>query len=166
MNWSFELETGRTEDSIYKSYQHLISTAEKYIFIENQFFVTSSDNESSRVQNQIGRFLGERVARACRDNEEFKIYIVIPCVPGMNGRLEKNTAAGQEVILHLTYESISRGEHSIKAYCLRNGVQDWEKYIFFWSGYISTQFSQKIFILNCFLYGLKMIYILTKFLYE
>ena len=27
---------------------------------------------------------------------------------GMNGRLEKNTAAGQEVILHLTYESICR----------------------------------------------------------
>ena len=61
----------------------------------------------------------------------------------MNGRLEKNTAAGQEVILHLTYESISRGEHSIKAYCLRNGVQDWEKYIFFWSGYVSTQLSKK-----------------------
>ena len=72
----------------------------------------------------------------------------------MNGRLEKNTAAGQEVILHLTYESISRGEHSIKAYCLRNGVQDWEKYIFFWSGYVSTQLSKKI-ISNCFLYGLK-----------
>ena len=26
----------------------------------------------------------------------------------MNGRLEENTAAGQEVILHLTYESICR----------------------------------------------------------
>ena len=52
--------------------------------------------------------------KAHRGNEQFKIYIVIPCVPGMNGKLEENNAQAQEVIIHLTMESINRGKSSIK----------------------------------------------------
>ena len=66
------------------------------------------------LQNSIGEALAKRIVRASRGNEQFKIYIVIPCVPGMNGKLEENNAQAQEVIIHLTMESINRGKSSIK----------------------------------------------------
>ena len=66
------------------------------------------------LQNSIGEALAKRIVRAYRGNEQFKIYIVIPCVPGMNGKLEENNAQAQEVIIHLTMESINRGKSSIK----------------------------------------------------
>ena len=43
-------------------------------------------------QNQIGCCLAERIVQAHNQNEDFKIYIVIPSVPGVNGILENNTA--------------------------------------------------------------------------
>ncbi len=58
--------------------------------------------------------MAKRIVRAFRGDEQFKIYIVIPCVPGMNGKLEENKAQAQEVIIHLTMESINRGKSSIK----------------------------------------------------
>ena len=44
------------------------------------------------IQNQIGCCLAERIVQAHNQNEDFKIYIVIPSVPGVNGILENNTA--------------------------------------------------------------------------
>ena len=44
------------------------------------------------IQNQIGCCLAERIVQAHIQNEDFKIYIVIPSVPGVNGILENNTA--------------------------------------------------------------------------
>jgi len=93
--WSAGL--AETENSIYRTYEHLIKNSQKYVYVENQFFVTAA-GENKRVKNQIGRFLAERIVRAHQNREQFKIYVVIPCVPGMNGRLEENTAAGQEGI--------------------------------------------------------------------
>ena len=77
------------------TYIELIDKSEKFIFIENQFFVTSTGKEQTGAENTIGEALARRVVKAERGNEEFKIYIVIPCVPGMNGRLEENTAQAQ-----------------------------------------------------------------------
>ena len=103
----------------------------KFIFsanIQNNELLEIFLSTNGRVQNQIGQFLAKRIVQAYTQNEDFRIYVVIPCVPGMNGRLEENTAAGQEVILHLTYESILRNDNSIRAYCRDNGVpgHDWD----------------------------------------
>ena len=51
----------------------------------------------------------------------------------MNGRLEENTAQAQEVIIHLTMESISRGKSSIKVYCDEHGVPNYLDWICFCS---------------------------------
>ena len=129
--WSAGL--GNTDCSILNAYLDLIENAQKFIFIENQFFVTSTGNAQTGAQNQIGRALADRVVKASRNQENFKIYIVIPCVPGMNGRLEENNAQAQEVLIHLTMESINRGKSSIKGHIEDNGVHDWENYIWFTS---------------------------------
>ena len=71
--------------------------------------------------------------KAHRGNEQFKMYIVIPCVPGMNGRLEENNAQAQEVIIHLTMASINKGKSSIKSYCDEHGVPDYLEWVSFCS---------------------------------
>ena len=131
--WSAGL--GETDCSILKAYEDLIANSEKFVFIENQFFVTSTQAGDAKngAQNPIGAALANRVVKASRNNEQFKIYIVIPCVPGMNGRLEENNAQAQEVLIHLTMESICRGESSIMKWCTDYGVEDWENYIWFCS---------------------------------
>ena len=129
--WSAGL--GETDSSILKTYIDLIDNAEKFVFIENQFFVTSTGKSQTGAQNTIGGALARRVVKAERNNENFKIYIVIPCVPGMNGRLEENNAQAQEVLIHLTMESINRGKSSIKGWCDDNHVVDWGNWISFCS---------------------------------
>ena len=88
---------GECENSIFRTYQHLIEHSKRYVYVENQFFVTTTDETGeNRVKNKIGLCLAKRIVQAHENKEQFKIYVVIPCVPGMNGRLELNTAAGQE----------------------------------------------------------------------
>ena len=129
--WSAGL--GETDSSILKTYIDLIDKAKKFVFIENQFFVTSTGKSQTGAKNTIGGALARRVVKAERNNENFKIYIVIPCVPGMNGRLEENNAQAQEVLIHLTMESINRGKSSIKGWCDDNHVIDWSNWISFCS---------------------------------
>ncbi len=51
-----------TESSIQNAYIQLIQQAEHYIYIENQFFVTTCDPiKDSVCKNQIGKALLERI---------------------------------------------------------------------------------------------------------
>ena len=63
------------------------------------------------IQNQIGRCLAERIIQAHNKNEDFKIYIVIPSVPGVNGILENNTAQENFIV----------GINSTKSFSLKFG---------------------------------------------
>ena len=64
------------------------------------------------LQNQIGRCLAERIIQAHNKNEDFKIYIVIPSVPGVNGILENNTAQEKFIV----------GINSTKSFSLKFGL--------------------------------------------
>ena len=64
------------------------------------------------IQNQIGRCLAERIIQAHNKNEDFKIYIVIPSVPGVNGILENNTAQEKFIV----------GINSTKSFSLKFGL--------------------------------------------
>jgi len=81
--------------------------------------------------NQIGMALAKKIVESVEAESTFKIYIVIPAVPGMPRRFEKNTGFGQECIMHLTFESINRGKTSIGQYCENNGVENWSEYLHF-----------------------------------
>lgn len=66
-HWSVGTEQN-IEDSIYQAMLKSIQEAEHYIYIENQFFITSSTPEDSDsaeyISNKIGRALVERVKEA------------------------------------------------------------------------------------------------------
>ncbi|KAJ7819232.1 hypothetical protein B0H13DRAFT_391781 [Mycena leptocephala] len=54
-----------TEHSIQNAYIKLISEAEHFIYIENQFFI-SATYDKDEVKNQIAAALVERIVRAAR----------------------------------------------------------------------------------------------------
>lgn len=99
-----------TEHSIQDAYLQLISEAEHFIFIENQFFISATKTGGS-VTNQIAQALVERIIRAAREGKKFKVVVLIPEVPGFAGDVK--TEASIKIIMGAQYRTINRGGSSI-----------------------------------------------------
>ncbi|MBW0471417.1 hypothetical protein O181_011132 [Austropuccinia psidii MF-1] len=121
-----------TERSIQNAYIQLIEQAQRFIYIENQFFITTCGNKG-KIQNKIGLALANRIVQAARANEPFKVVVAIPCIPGFAGNLDSGEPAGGTLtIMDWTYKSICRGPNSIFSYVQNHGV-DPHQYISFWN---------------------------------
>lgn len=118
-----------TEHSIMNAYRELISKAEHFVYIENQFFITATGENQGAVQNTIGEAIVEAVVRAGKANRKFRVIIVIPAVPGFAGDLRQDAATGTRAIMDYQYKSILRGENSIYEKVKAQGV-DPTKHIF------------------------------------
>ncbi|CAJ0951474.1 unnamed protein product, partial [Mesorhabditis belari] len=124
-NWSSLIN--KTEDSIQQAYVSLIANSKHYIYIENQFFVSMSGGVE--VHNEICRVLVERIVRAHQDNENFRVYLLLPLMPGFEGDVGAPGGSSLQAVLHWTYRSLSRGEHSLMETLKKRGVEDPTKYI-------------------------------------
>ncbi len=67
----------KTEQSIYKGYLYAIEHAEHFIYVENQFFISSQ----GPVLNKIAQALFQRVDRAISAKKKFLVTIVLPFHP-------------------------------------------------------------------------------------
>lgn len=130
-NWSAGIS--RTENSIHEAYCHLIRTAKHYIYIENQFFI-SMVNEGSMVRNEIAKCLFERIVHAHNNNENFKVYIFMPLIPGYAGEYGKSSGILLHTITHYNNTSINElikklGDTSIDAlnYIFFFGLRTWSE---------------------------------------
>lgn len=121
-----------TDHSIQNAYSEIIATAEHYVYIENQFFITATGEHQSPIHNTIGRAIVDAVVRAGKEGRKFRIIIVIPAIPGFAGDLRDNAASGTRAIMDYQYKSICRGEHSIFEQIKAQGV-DPTKHIFFFN---------------------------------
>ncbi|GJN91854.1 hypothetical protein Rhopal_004878-T1 [Rhodotorula paludigena] len=125
-DWSLGIHP--KEDSIQKAYCQMIAEANHHVHIENQFFITRSDDvDKGPVLNKIGQAIVQRVLSAAKSGEKFKVSrailsvtIVIPAIPGFAGDLYGNS--GTLAILGAQYYSICRGGHSIFELLEREGV--------------------------------------------
>ncbi|KAI0738349.1 phospholipase D/nuclease [Daedaleopsis nitida] len=99
-----------TECSIQNAYIELIRESEHFIYIENQFFI-SNTQEDGVVKNQIAKALVERIVRAARDGKKFLVVVLIPEVPGFAGQIKDE--ASVKTIMAAQYRTINRGGHSI-----------------------------------------------------
>ncbi|KAG8962140.1 hypothetical protein FRC03_004555 [Tulasnella sp. 419] len=99
-----------TERSIQNAYLQLIREANHYIYIENQFFI-SSTNDKSPVKNQIARALVDRILIAAKEGKKFKVIVVIPEVPGFSGDIQQEN--GIKTIMAAQWRTINRGGSSI-----------------------------------------------------
>ena len=101
--WSCGTRT--VEHSIQNAYVHMIESAQHLIYMENQFFISIA--QDSTIKNGIGEALYRRIIRANINREKFRIYVVVPLLPGFS-----NVNAVQAV-LYFIMRSINKGETSL-----------------------------------------------------
>lgn len=128
--WSLGIED--VEMSIQAAYVKMIEDSQHFVYMENQFFVTSTNTLNSPVHNRIGDALVSRIKRAHTYGEDWKCVILIPLMPGFESSVTENQGSSVRIILQLQYRSICRGEHSIFGRLRADGIEP-EDYIQFFS---------------------------------
>ena len=108
--WSHGVQT---EHSIANAYISIIENSQHFIYIENQFFITATSEAQYPVKNKVGAAVVDRILRAARAGQKFKVIVIIPAVPGFAGDLRDDSALGTRAIMQFQYNSINRGGHSI-----------------------------------------------------
>lgn len=111
-----------TDHSIQNAYSEIIRSAEHYVYIENQFFITATGDQQAPIHNTVGRAIVDAVVRAGKENRKFRVIIMIPAIPGFAGDLRDDAAIGTRAIMDYQYKSICRGEHSIFEQVRKEGV--------------------------------------------
>ncbi|XP_033955135.1 phospholipase D2 [Pseudochaenichthys georgianus] len=120
--------TGICENSILNAYIHTIENSEHYIYIENQFFISCADGKT--VYNGIGDAIVKRILRAHSEQKKYRVFVVVPLLPGFEGDIALGTGVAIRAILHFTYRTMCRGEHSILSR-LSEVMDQWTEYISF-----------------------------------
>ncbi|KAL8999538.1 MAG: hypothetical protein Q9169_001626 [Polycauliona sp. 2 TL-2023] len=102
-----------TESSILKAYIQTIKDSEHFVYIENQFFVSSCKTHNVEIVNGIGDALVERIIRASGKKEDWRAVIIIPLIPGFQNTVDTKDGTSVRLIMECQYESICRGKTSI-----------------------------------------------------
>ncbi|XP_030638874.1 phospholipase D1 [Chanos chanos] len=118
---------GTCEHSILKAYIDTIENSEHYIYIENQFFISCADGKT--VHNDIGDAIVKRILRAHREQKKYRVFVVIPLLPGFEGDLTEGGGIAIQTILHFTYRTMCRGEFSILERLKEEMQEQWMEYI-------------------------------------
>ncbi|GAA5922273.1 hypothetical protein JCM1841_001392 [Sporobolomyces salmonicolor] len=126
--WSMGIS--HVEHSIQTAYIKAIQFSDHFVYIENQFFITSTEVEGTLVENKIGDALVARIVRAHSEGTPWRAIIVIPMVPGYPYPIDHSDASSVRLIMECQFRSICRGEHSIFARLRHEGI-DPDEYITF-----------------------------------
>nr|AAN75150.2 SPO14 [Cryptococcus neoformans var. grubii] len=129
--WSMGTST-KIEHSIQNAYCKSIETSEHFVYIENQFFITSTIVDGVDVENGIGDSLVNRIIHAHKEGQDWRACIVIPLLPGYTYPLDSNEASSVRLILECQNRTISRGTSSIFSRLRKVGI-DPDNYITFFS---------------------------------
>ncbi|KAL2862930.1 phospholipase D [Aspergillus lucknowensis] len=121
-----------TEHSIMNAYVKLIEESEHFVYIENQFFVSTCEVDGRKVENLIGDALVERITRAARNKEAWRAVIILPLIPGFQNTVDSEGGTSVRLIMMCQYRSICRGETSIFGRLRALGIEP-EDYIHFFS---------------------------------
>ncbi|XP_049865149.1 phospholipase D2 isoform X2 [Pectinophora gossypiella] len=124
------LDPDTVEQSIHEAYVDTITRAQHYIYIENQFFITLS-RSNLHVRNQIGEALYNRIMRAHRAKETFRVYVVMPLLPGFEGEVGAPSGTSLHAVTHWNYQSICRSREAIITRLYEAGIADPSEYITF-----------------------------------
>ncbi|CAN8023023.1 unnamed protein product [Ixodes persulcatus] len=109
-SWSTGIQT--VETSIHSAYIDAIMNSKHFIYIENQFFITLEQG-NPYVENRIGEALFQRILKAYRNKENFRVYVVMPLLPAFEGEVGTDTGTAIQAITHWNYASMCRGPSSI-----------------------------------------------------
>jgi phospholipase D1/2 len=110
------------EHSIADAYIDVIRKSEHFVYMENQFFITATDERQKPIKNRIGAAIVERIIRAAQNGENWQMIIAIPAVPGFAGDLKSDDALSTRAIMEFQYNSINRGGYSIYEQVAKAGI--------------------------------------------
>jgi len=126
-----------TENSIMQAMVSIISNAKHYVYIENQFFIsyvkTGRNTTFIEVKNDISTAIFERIIKAYKARETFRVFILMPLLPALEGDIAGDSGSGMRAIMHYQYQSISRGKNSLIYRLQMEGIQEWQQYLGFYS---------------------------------
>ncbi|KAK7207317.1 hypothetical protein BZA70DRAFT_286679 [Myxozyma melibiosi] len=131
-SWSLGFAHDKLEHSIQTAYLKAIEASDHFVYIENQFFITSTSVDGTVIENAIGDALVERILRAAKRDEDWRAIIIIPLMPGFEAEVDQQDGTSVRLIMECQFRSISRGPHSIYSRLERAGVNP-EDYIQFFS---------------------------------
>ncbi|EGO24033.1 hypothetical protein SERLADRAFT_362129 [Serpula lacrymans var. lacrymans S7.9] len=113
---------GRIEHSIQNAYLKAIELSEHFVYIENQFFISSTVVNDVKVENMIGNALVDRIIRAHREGTPWKCCIIIPLLPGFPFPVDHSDASAIRIIIECQNRTLCRGPHSIFARLRKEGI--------------------------------------------
>lgn len=129
--WSMGTDT-KIEHSIQNAYIKAIQLSEHFVYIENQFFITSTVVDGVEVENRIGDALVDRIIRAFKEKTPWRACIVIPLLPGYAFPIDTAEASSVRLIMECQNRTICRGTQSIFSRLRKEGI-DPDDYITFFS---------------------------------
>ncbi|KAF3836408.1 hypothetical protein F7725_028966 [Dissostichus mawsoni] len=115
------------EESIHNAYVQVILNSQHFIYIENQFFISCSDNR--HVFNKIGDAIAQRIIQAFKEGKKYRVYLVTPLLPGFEGDISTGGGSALQAIMHFNYRTMNRGEHSIISQLHKEMGDKWMNYI-------------------------------------
>ncbi|KEQ92535.1 hypothetical protein AUEXF2481DRAFT_42977, partial [Aureobasidium subglaciale EXF-2481] len=122
----------KTECSIMNAYVYLIENSQHFVYIENQFFITSCVVEGTPILNKIGDALVKRIELAHERGDKWRACLVIPLMPGFQNQVDSQDGTSVRLIMQCQYRSICRGESSIFGRLRAQGI-DPTQYIEFYA---------------------------------
>ncbi|KAI0019261.1 phospholipase D [Xylariomycetidae sp. FL0641] len=131
-DWSLGFPKDMREHSIQTAYVKLIEESDHFVYMENQFFITSTETMNTKVVNRIGDALVERIIRAHENDEDWRACILIPLMPGFQNTVDQAEGSSVRLIMQFQYRSICRGPHSIFGRLRAVGINP-DDYITFFS---------------------------------
>uniref|UniRef100_A0A8D0HBB4 Phospholipase n=1 Tax=Sphenodon punctatus TaxID=8508 RepID=A0A8D0HBB4_SPHPU len=117
------------EESIHNAYVSVIENSKHYIYIENQFFISCPHDKV--VSNKIGDTIAQRILKAHRENKRYRVYVVIPLLPGFEGDISTGGGNALQAIMHFNYRTMCRGDNSILGQLKAEIGDQWINYISF-----------------------------------
>lgn len=108
-HWSLGRKT--TESSIHECYLEAIEKSDRFIYIENQFVISSTG--SNGVENSIIKALYARIARAVDEGTPFKVIIFLPLMPAFEANLEEKQGKVMQIQIALENATLGHGEDSL-----------------------------------------------------
>lgn len=109
-----------------------IQLSEHFVYIENQFFITSTIVDGTPIENRIGDAIVSRIIRAHKAGEKWRACVVIPLLPGYTHPVDSSEASSVRLILECQNRTICRGTHSIFSRLRKEGINP-DDYISFFS---------------------------------
>ena len=99
-----------------------IQLSDHFVYIENQFFITSTVVDGVEIKNRIGDALVDRIIRAHQEGTPWRACIMIPLLPGYTFPIDTAEASSVRLILECQNRTISRGAQSIFSRLKKQGI--------------------------------------------